>query len=64
MKNTSRTLGVKIEGQFEISREKCNNFLFTTLFYMNESYRELHNKSKLKIIKSEYVKGCPKWHTT
>jgi hypothetical protein len=37
---------------------------------MNESslvaydYRESHKKSQLKIIKIEYVRGCPKWLAT
>jgi hypothetical protein len=25
--------------------------------------RELHKKSKLKTIKIEYIRGCPKWPT-
>jgi hypothetical protein len=26
-------------------------------------FGELHKNSELKIVKSEYVKGCPKWPT-
>jgi hypothetical protein len=40
-------LVIKIQGQFEISRKKCHNFLLTTPFCMNESFpcRKLHKKS-------------------
>ena len=27
-------------------------------------FEELHKKLELKIIKSEYVRGCPKWKST
>jgi hypothetical protein len=57
---------IKMEGQFGIFREKCNNFLLTTPICMNEvslvayDFRELHKKSTLKKVKYECVRGCPK----
>jgi hypothetical protein len=42
---------IKIQGQFEISRKKCHNFLLTTPFCINDNFlvaydvKELHKKS-------------------
>jgi hypothetical protein len=55
-----------MEGQFEIFKEKCHNFLLTTLFCMNESFPcnlwlwEITKKVGKKIVKYGYVRGCPK----
>jgi hypothetical protein len=31
-----------------------------TLLYIIDDFREIHKKSELKIVKSGYVRGCPK----
>jgi hypothetical protein len=62
-----RQLQIKMEKLFEISREKCHNFLLTNPFYINESFRVtydsggLYKKSELKIVNYGYAKGCLKW---
>jgi hypothetical protein len=57
---------IKMEGQLRFLEKKCYNFWLTILFCMNESFlvaydfRELHKKSKLKILKHGYIIGCLK----
>jgi hypothetical protein len=57
---------IKMEGQLRFLEKKCHNFWLTTLIGMNESslvaydFREIQKKSKLKILKYGYVRGCPK----